>query len=259
MFQPFCTSLAFYILVFIGTTSVDVGRAESETLLLMSLVSPIVAYAQYLDARFMHFMSRHWFTYDLVHNPVSRVISETLFVMFVLLLSYETIYWSGIYLNLWEYHAKDIFPEVPVHCAHVYVRLNVAKRDKLQDVKKYYSLERSVLDKVLGKRHTNVERETFELPKFVKYHFEFGPEDFEHNPDPELGSTIEHLRERILELFHESTLYEKFRKAKGSSFTKDDVFLTNNKLQEVGLEYDKTYLSKIHIETGNVIDAVILY
>lgn len=91
MFQPFCTSLAFYILVFIGTTSVDVGRAESETLLLMSLVSPIVAYAQYLDARFMHFMSRNWFTYDLVHNPVSRVISETLFVMFVLLLSYETI------------------------------------------------------------------------------------------------------------------------------------------------------------------------
>lgn len=222
----------------------------------MDPISLIYSYVVYFDARFVETMSKHWFTYDLIHNPLSRIISETLFLIFVWLFFYETIYWSGIYLRLWDYHAKDIFKEVPVHCAHIYVRVNVAKKERIKDVRHYYGSRSWLTEIPLIKTVFPDLFGLFELPKSVKYHFEFSPEDFENNPEPEHGSTIEHLRQRVLTLFKDSSFYEPFHDMK--SYSTDDIFITNNKLAEVGPEHDKTYLSKIHIETGNTIDAIIL-
>lgn len=226
---------------------------------IMLLVDVVTAYVRRFDAHFVQIMSSHWFTNDLIQNPVSLVISEFLFVLFVCLLTYESIYWTGIYLGLWEYHAKEIFTEVPVHCAHVYVRINFARKADLDKVKQYYKLKHDSTYNILNwKRLNELGQDTFGLQKFVKYHFEFSPEDFENNPEPEFGSTIEHLREKILDTIHESSVYSEFKKDK-QIFSKEDVFLLNNKTIEVGHESDKVYLSKIHIETGNVIDAVVVY
>lgn len=217
------------------------------------------AYLRRFDAYFMSVMSSHWFTYDLVHNAISRVISESFVVLFVSLFLYESVYWAGIYLGLWEYHAKDIFTEVPVHCAHIYVRVNFAPKDHLSKVRQYYQLKHDSTYNVLNWRHLNeLGQNTFGLKQFVKYHFEFSPEDFENNPEPEFGSTVEHLREKILHTIHESTVYTDFRK-ENHKFSNESVFLLNNKCLEVGRDNDKSYLSKINIETGNVIDAILLY
>ncbi|QRG36822.1 hypothetical protein FDK38_001179 [Candidozyma auris] len=216
----------------------------------------IVDYARDFDSRFMAMMSSHWFLSDLIQNPISRVISETLFVTFVVLLSYETIYWSGIYLNLWEYHAKDIFTEVPIHCAHVYVRLNIAEKKNLETIRQYYDLkQRSTYNVLNWKALNELGLRIFKLRQFVKYHFEFSPEDFEGNPEPELGSTIEHLRQKVLTTLLASPLPTRFAT---DHLTKHDVMIFNNMSAEVGPDNDKTYLSKIHIETGNVIDAIVL-
>lgn len=225
----------------------------------MQTVDVLWAYWLRFDEQFTSIMSSHWFTNDLIHNPVSRVISESFFILFVTLFAYESIYWSGISLGLWEYHAKDIFTEVPVHCAHVYVRVNFARKTDVDQVRQYYQLKRDSAYNILNWKHlTDLGQQTFGLKQFVKYHFEFSPEDFENNPEPEFGSTIEHLRQRVLDTVHESTIYSDF-KNDTKTFTSESVFLTNNKSTEVGKDHDKTYLSKIDIETGNVIDAIVLY
>lgn len=205
------------------------------------------------DAEFAERMNQHWFTHHLVHNPISRAISEVLFVTFILLLAYETLYWLGIYLGLWEYHAKDIFTEVPVHCAHVYVRVNVATDKKV--VSLYYDMKQSCTYNILNWRRLNEHgQDVFKLGRFVKYHFEFSPEDFEKNPEPEFGSTILHLRQKVLDTFLESLVFSEYHGA----YTSSDVMLFNNKNSEVGTENNETYLSKIHIETGDVVDAIVL-
>lgn len=216
----------------------------------------VVSYARAFDDSFMGMMRSHWFLQDLIQNPISRVISESLFVLFIILFFYETIYWSGIYLDLWEYHAKDIFTEVPIHCAHVYVRLNVTTKDSLPSVREYYELkQRSTYNVLNWKTLNEIALRIFRLPQFIKYHFEFSPEDFEGNAEPEFGSNIEHLRQKVLNTFFASPLCNRYDSGK---LQKDDVLIFNNKSVEVGPENDKTYLSKIHIETGNVIDAIVL-
>lgn len=223
----------------------------------MTPVSLVYRYVVYFDALFVETMSGHWFTADLIHNPVSRAISEVFFLILVWLVCYETIYWLGIRLQLWEYHAKDIFKEVPVHCAHVYVRVNVAKKENSEDVRQYYGSRSWLHDIPLVNRFLPPPPGLFELPRPVKYHFEFSPEDFQNNPEPEHGSTIEHLRQRVLNLFEDSSFFKKFHGKK--NYSKEDIFLTNNKMTEVGFKDDKAYLSKVHIETGNTIDAIVLY
>lgn len=216
----------------------------------------VAAYVSQYDQWFTRFMSSHWFLQDLIQNPISKLISETLFITFIVLFSYETIYWSGIYLDLWEYHAKDIFTEVPIHCAHVYVRVNIAEKKDLPAVQEYYELKQRSTYNVLNWKTLNEHAlRTFKLQKFVKYHFEFSPEDFEGNPEPEFGSTIEHLRQKVLDTFFASPLYTRFT---ADDITRDNVLIFNNRSAEVGHDNDKTYLSKIHIETGNVIDAIVL-
>ncbi|ODV67618.1 hypothetical protein HYPBUDRAFT_108399 [Hyphopichia burtonii NRRL Y-1933] len=221
------------------------------------MLDTIITWVKKYDETIVTWLSAHHFTSNLVTTRISVIISEILFASFVLLLSYETVYWSGIYLGLWEYHAKDIFTEVPVHCAHVYVRLNLIDSKDNEFLQQYYTLRQSSPFNVLNWTKTNqLAANLFKLPRFIKYHFEMSPEDFENNPEPEFGSTIEHLRGKILHLFNTSDFYRDFRK-NSQSLSKHDVRIYNNKNIEVKEDQDLQYLSKVHIETGNVIDSVI--
>ncbi|ODV77813.1 uncharacterized protein CANTADRAFT_91270 [Suhomyces tanzawaensis NRRL Y-17324] len=196
------------------------------------------------------------YTSNLITTPISKFITEVLILAVVSVISYEVIYWSGIYLNLWEYHAKDIFTEVPIHCAHIYTRVNVVKKDDLVQLREYYALKHSSKFNLSAwNKLDNIGREIFKLKQFIKYHLEFSPEDFEMNDDPEYGSNVEHLRNRIAELVNNSDVLKKYLPSKVDHRS---VFIFNNCNDEVSTKENAQYLVKCHIETGNVIDCIIV-
>lgn len=211
----------------------------------------------FIERPLTSFLESYSFTSNLILTPTSKFITETLIVLFIIVLTYETIYWSGIYLNLWEYHAKDIFTEVPIHCAHVYFRLNVIDAKNLDQLEKYYALKQNSKYNILKWNELNqLGSSLFKLKKFIRYHFEFSPEDFEMNENPEFGSTVIHLRRKILQLFENSKIYKEFH---DKEYRDGDVLLFNKNDKEVDHKQDSCYLSKCNIETGNVIDCIIIY
>lgn len=220
-------------------------------------LNTIVKTATDLDSWFEHKLSQHEFTHVLVHNVVSKYITEALFLIVTSIICYETFYWSGIYLGLWEYHAKDIFKEVPIHCAHVYIKVNLAKRENAEKICDLYQVKKknryNVMEWTAPKQS---EKELFILKDSVKYHFEFSPEDFEENPEPEYGSTVEHLRKRVLSTITSSSVYVKY--LQDITLSAEDVLVFNSKYDEVRKDNNKEYLSKIGIETGNLINCIVL-
>ncbi|CAK9441352.1 uncharacterized protein LODBEIA_P52200 [Lodderomyces beijingensis] len=196
------------------------------------------------------------FTANLLTTPTSKLITEALIIVFILLSSYEVVYWSGIYLRLWEYHAKDIFPEVPVHCAHINIRLNVISADKVSKLSEYCELKRKFYSNIIyWKQLNSISDDLFALDQFVRFYFEFSPEDFEMNKEPEYGSTISHLRLKVLKLFNSAESFASFERG---HVARDDVKIFNNKNEEVPVSLNEEYLSKCNIETGNVIDVVVV-
>lgn len=210
-----------------------------------------------IEMRLTEILESYSFTSNLISTPTSKFITETLIILFVIVLTYETIYWSGIYLNLWEYHAKDIFTEVPIHCAHVYFRLNVISAKDLVQLERYYSVKKHSKFNILKWNELNqLGSSLFKLNKFIRYHFEFSPEDFEMNENPEFGSTIIHLRRKVLKLFENSKIYKEFH---DKEYNEKDVLIFNKYDEEVDHKHDSSYLSKCNIETGNIIDCLIIY
>lgn len=222
------------------------------------MITPIyiMSYINALDEFIFQTINSNDFTLPLVATPVGRYITESILVCSILLLTYESIYWSGIYLGLWEYHAKDIFKEIPVHCAHVYIRLNVAQKKNLPKIEQYYELlKNSKLNLLNYKAMNDIKKQAFDLKDFVKYHFEFSPEDFEKNKKPEYGSTIDHLRLKTFNLFNSSDLYKPF---KNEFLSKGNVFIYNKYGEKIGRDEDFDYLVKCGIETGDTIDCIIV-
>lgn len=210
-----------------------------------------------LDIWFVDRLSQHEFSRVLVQTAVSKCVTEVLFLIVSFIICYETLYWSGIYLGAWQYHARDIFKEVPIHCAHVYVRVNLSKRADADKVRELYLIKKKNRYNVLKwTAPKDSEHELFLLKDCVKYHFEFSPEDFEMNPEPEYGSTVEHLRNRIVSTITSSPVYEKY--LGNAQLEPTHVLVYSCKYEEVVKENDKWYLSKIGIETGNLIDCVVL-
>lgn len=218
-----------------------------------SLIELLYRFDTYLTSQ----LEANSFTSNLLITPTSKFITEILVLTFIGLLSYEIIYWSGIYLNVWEYHAKDVFTEVPIHCAHVNIRLNIINRSSESQSKEYYDIKnKSRYHNILyWKQLNDLSEGLFKLNKFVKYYFEFSPDDFEMNKEPEFGSTVLHLRAKILKLFNESELYRNYEK---TNVQPNDVKIFNNQNKEVPIEENDNYLSKCNIETGNTIDAIVI-
>lgn len=192
-------------------------------------------------------------TQALVQSTTSKYITYIFIILFILVLLYETFYWSGIYLGLWEYHAKDIFTEVPVHCAHVYIRLNTITSAQSKEIMDYFkSHENSISHQYIWNKFTL----PLGLTSFpITYNFEFSPEDFEMNDEPEFGSTVEHLRSKILQVYKDSPRARNNPTTK--SLSESDVIIFNHKYQLLDSEYDDKYLSNCHIETGDLINCFI--
>lgn len=220
-------------------------------------MNPVFQWLEELDSSFVEMLNQHEFSQVLVHNAVSKYITEALFLIVSFIICYETLYWSGIYLGLWDYHAKDIFKEVPIHCAHVYVKINFAKRETRAKVRDLYDIKCKNRYNVLEWRAPKEpESRLFLLKDFVKYHFEFSPEDFEENPEPEYGSTVEHLRKRVLSTINSTSVYDKY--LENAQLDPSNVLVFTSKHMEVTEDDDKKYLSKANIETGNLIECVVL-
>lgn len=263
---------------------------------MLSLSSLIGAFTE-IEERLTTLLESRPFTATLIATPASKVITFIIIFSFIFLLTYETVYWLGIYLDLWEYHAKDIFTEVPVHCAHVYVRVNIVDQQNIDRLREYYLLKRKLKYQVLSWNQVNqLGSEVFKILKFIKYHFEFSPEDFEMNDEPEFGSTVKHLREKVGRLVNGSKLYSEFidtdstdhngvavttgskftegttTKTRSSSInslhstdsfypghgiTEKNVLLFKGDSSEVQSDKDNQYLVKCGIETGNIVDCII--
>ncbi|RKP32862.1 hypothetical protein METBISCDRAFT_21125 [Metschnikowia bicuspidata] len=223
----------------------------------MTNLAPYFQPLQALDSWFETTFLQHEFSLVLVHTKVSKYITEVLFLIVACILCYETLYWSGIYLGLWEYHAKDIFKEVPIHCAHVYVKINFASSAKSDMVREIYDIKRKNRCNVLKwNSPKELEDEALLMRNYVKYHFEFSPEDFDDNPEPEFGSTVEHLRKHVLNMVSSSPVFVKYLES--SELEPSNVLVFNSKHEEVTTDDDKKYLSKIKIETDNLIECVVL-
>lgn len=223
----------------------------------MISLESIVHWLHVLDLRFEENLNQYEFSRVLVHNVVSKYITEALFLIVASIICFETLYWSGIYLGLWEYHAKDIFREIPIHCAHVYVKVNLAKESDGDKVRELFITKKSNRFNVFEwKAPKESEKKLFLMSKSVKYNFEFSPEDFEENPEPEFGSSLEHLRKKVLTTLSSSNVYEKY--LRGKVLDPSRVLVFNNNHEEVKTEDNKKYLSKIGIETGNLIECIVL-
>lgn len=212
----------------------------------------LVNAVEFVDRELTRLIQSTSFTENLLATTTSKLISEVFLLSFIILIGYESLYWLGIYLGLWEYHAKDIFTEIPIHCAHVYVRINVAPKDKIDRIREYYRLKQNRYNLLSWTTSNQIGSQVFEFEQFVKYHFEFSPEDFEMNDEPEYGSTISHLRDKILTIVSQSDLYRDYKNKKL------EVMVFDSQNNEVGHDKDTHYLSKTYIETGNVIDCIIL-
>lgn len=222
-----------------------------------AIITLALAYLYKLDEFLVRIIGGTPFTQNLLITPTGKYITEFILVISVLLLTYETIYWTGIHFGLWEYHAKDIFTEIPVHCAHVYVRVNVVKRENEKSMDEYYQVkQKSKYNPLNHNVISAIKEKAFERSDFIKYHFEFSPDDFEMNPEPEYGSTIEHLRNRVLKLFNDSDLYKEFQ---SDNLTAENIVIYDKNSQKIGKDKDKEYLAKSGIETGDVVDCIILY
>lgn len=208
-----------------------------------------------IDICLTKFIGSTSITLDLLTSPWSKYITESIIITSIVLIIYELIYWTGIHFKLWEYHAKDIFTEVPVHCAHVYVRLNVSNEDKSKKLDEYYELKQNSKYNILNwKCMSDKKDEAFINEEFIKYHFEFSPEDFEMNEEPEFGSTISHLRSKILDLFKSSKVFAKFV----GDQNLEDVLIFNKHSEKITSDKDNEYLVRCSIETGDIIDCIIM-
>lgn len=213
-------------------------------------------YVSEIDTVLVSWIKKSEFTSNLLSTEIGKYITEIIIISSFILLTYEVCYWSGIYMGLWEYHAKDIFTEIPVHCAHVYVRVNVCRKQHVKELEQFYVLKSNAKYNILyWSELTKIARKIFERKQFVKYHFEFGPDDYEMNEEPEYGSTIKHLRNKVLTMFQTSALFTEYQ---SDSLTDDNILIYNRKDTKIDHDKDNEYLSKCYIETGNVIDCIVV-
>ncbi|CDK24600.1 unnamed protein product [Kuraishia capsulata CBS 1993] len=158
------------------------------------------------NAKIESWLTANSLTRQLVSSPSSSCITLIFVYIGILLISYETVLYSGYYISLWKLPGNDIFKETPTHCAHVYVRLHT--RDAV-----------------------------------LKYHFEFGPEDYDPR-SPEHGTTLLHLKKKLVECW---------RDLEHEGEVGVENVEVRRKKRELG-DNDE-FLCNLGVETGDTIDA----
>lgn len=205
--------------------------------IIMENIADIVDYVENSDViqMFNHFTNKYIitllkkteFTSHLVEHLPSRVITLILIYGGIILSIYELILNTGVYLGLWNHPADEVFDEIPVHCAHVYVSIRV------------------MVEKEGDKRES-----LLEFP--IVYHFEFSPDEYAHE---DYGTDLKFLRQKVHDWFMSSQAYYLHKSKLKSEITLDDISLYNKKGKH--LEGDDEYLCDLNVNTGETVLCVI--
>lgn len=182
-------------------------------------------------------LSKAEFTSHLVAYPQSRFVTITLIYLGIFLAVYEIGLNVGVALGLWKNPAHEVFKEIPVHCAHVYVSINMIKREssKLASTKQR-------------------EKPNYLLKYPIIYHFEFSPEEYAHE---EYGTDLKFLKSKVLDWFTTSEVYYHNKKEIKEPIKRDDLKFYNKKREP--LVGEDEYLCDLDIGTGETIFCVIHY
>ncbi|GMM37321.1 hypothetical protein DASC09_046460 [Saccharomycopsis crataegensis] len=178
------------------------------------------------DDVFTHYMSKYLpFGNDHLTMGSGTWITKLFIVILVVLIIYETILTIGIKLNWWKDPVLQFFQEKPVHCAHVYVNVNLLENDSI-DFK-------------------SPDQNKCLLEKPLTYHIEFGPDDYDYE-DPELGSTVGFLIDKMNVMAQEFVNRGKYTMVGGGGHLYHKGHYKN--------AFKKDALCLQDIETGSTVD-----
>lgn len=168
-----------------------------------------------------------------------RWITVAVLAVLVALVSHHVVFDIGVRYGWWRDRSKEIFRDLPVHCAHLDVNVVVERTASAGDPAPPQADPTGSLA--------------------VRFHIEFGPDDFDlkHNDDPEFGygSKLNHLRAKILSLARDSSLGKRDPALHTLSEKNVRVFREEVELMEADNE---TYLCLLGIETGSTITGVVV-
>lgn len=176
------------------------------------------------------------FTSQLVQSPSSRFITVLLVYLGILLGIYELVLHTGVSLGLWKNPADEVFKEIPVHCAHVYVSINLLSKNDNADGAE------------------NQDEPNYLLKYPIVYHFEFSPEEYAHE---DYGTDLKFIKNKVHSWFSTSEVYHHNKALINGPITVDDLrfYSKNRKL----LEGDDEYLCDLDVGTGDTIFCIIRY
>lgn len=162
------------------------------------------------------------FTRHLVQHTPSKVVTLILVYIGIFLAIYEIILNTGVHFGAWTHPADEVFAEIPVHCAHVYVSIQVIVDDNKL------------------------------LKNPIVYHFEFSPDEYSHE---EYGTDLKFLRGKVLDWFKDSQVYYLNKDKFNGDIDENDLSLYNKKGKK--LQGDDSYLCDLDVNTGETVMCVI--
>lgn len=212
----------------------SLGTAASSMLTGLKKNDVAVMFSAFTNKYVLHPLTKTEFTAHLIQSTASRIITAGLIYMGILLAIYEIGLHTGVALGLWNNPAYEVFKEIPVHCAHVYVSINMLKQDEEIEEK------------------DNSSRYLLKYP--VVYHFEFSPEEYAHE---EFGTDLKFIKSKVHQWFSTSELYHHHKDEIKEPITINDLTFYN-KNRKI-LKGDDEYLCDLDIGTGDTIFCVIRY
>lgn len=198
----------------------------------------VVLFRAFTNQYILSPLSKTEFTSHLIESSSSRCVTALLIYGGLLLGLYEIVLHTGVALNLWRNPADEVFKEIPVHCAHVYVSINLLK--EIDDEKK-------------EKEGEEAEKPRYLLKYPIVYHFEFSPDEYAHE---EYGTDLKFIRGKVHEWFLTSEVYHHHKREIQDVQAKDlDFHDKKGKL----LQGEEQYLCHLGVDTGDTIYCVIRY
>lgn len=198
----------------------------------------IVMFRAFTNQYLLSPLAKTEFTSHLIESSSSRFITALLIYGGILLVIYESILHFGVAMNWWNNPADEVFKEIPVHCAHVYISINLLKEDDEDEN---------------DEKHDNTKKSQYLLKYPIVYHFEFSPEEYAHE---EYGTDLKFITGKVYKWFLTSEVYHHHKQNLGQITTNNLSFY--NKKGKL-LKGDDEYLCNLGVDTGDTIYCVIRY
>lgn len=200
----------------------------------------VIMFIAFTNKYILNPLTKTEFTSHLIASKPSRFITCLLIYLGILLAIYETILHLGVALNLWKNPADEVFKEIPVHCAHVYVSINLLSKEKV--------------DEETDDEKVRADKRDYLLKYPIVYHFEFSPEEYAHE---EYGTDLKFIKGKVHNWFTTSEVYHHNKKHIQNPVTVDDLSFYSKKGKK--LVGDDEYLCDLDVGTGDTIFCIIKY